>query len=70
MAIYLVERTDEVDKDQYDSFIIAAKSPIEAFELAVKRACGRGFMNGNGVVVKELDPQMKSGIILGSYNAG
>jgi hypothetical protein len=38
MAIYMVERTDEIGYDQYESVLVRAKSTKEAKDMVVKRS--------------------------------
>jgi hypothetical protein len=38
MAIYIVERTDEIEYDQYESVLVRAKSYKDAKDMVVKRS--------------------------------
>ena len=70
MKLYLVE-ADWCDYDQYDSFVVWAKSPEEAFSL-VRAKDDPTTMNNfdDNVKVTEIKKPKESGIVLGSFNAG
>lgn len=70
MKLYLVE-ADWCDYDQYDSFVVWAKSPDEALSL-VRAKDGPITMNNfnDNVKVTEIKKPKESGIVLGSFNAG
>lgn len=38
MAIYIVERTDEIDYEEYESVLVRAKSYKDAKDMVVKRS--------------------------------
>ena len=66
MKLYLVERTDSVSYDEYDSWVVAAKSPKEARKL-----CNWGVpIEEVRTRVTEIKPGVKARKILGSFNAG
>jgi hypothetical protein len=58
---------DEHDYDEYDSFVVAANSPVEAMKLAHELPCSEMEMN-----VEYIGEAFKNEacIILGSFNAG
>lgn len=65
MELYEVKAAD-YDYDEYDAFIIWAKSPEEALTLAQE-----GTANfDTGATVTEVKKPKQSGILLGSFNAG
>lgn len=76
--IYLVERTDQVDYDEYESVVVAARDEAHALELAktLNRPRGAGclpprgqyFSNAN-VKITMVDPE-EFKIILESFIAG
>lgn len=70
MKLYLVE-ADWFDYDQYDSFVVWAKSPEEALSL-VRAKDDPTTMNdfNDNVKVTEIKKPKESGIVLGSFNAG
>lgn len=70
MKLYLVE-ADWCDYDQYDSFVVWAKSPEEALSL-VRAKDDPITMNNfdDNVKVTEIKKPKESGIVLGSFNAG
>lgn len=70
MKLYLVE-ADWWDYDQYDSFVVWAKSPDEALSL-VRAKDDPTTMNNfdDNVKVTEIKKPKESGIVLGSFNAG
>lgn len=70
MKLYLVE-ADWCDYDQYDSFVVWAKSPDEALSL-VRAKDDPTTMNNfdDNVKVTEIKKPKESGIVLGSFNAG
>lgn len=70
MKLYLVE-ADWCDYDQYDSFVVWAKSPDEALSLVRAKDDPTTMNNFNdNVKVTEIKKPKKSGIVLGSFNAG
>lgn len=70
MKLYLVE-ADWCDYDQYDSFVVWAKSPDEALSLARAKDDPITMNNFNdNVKVTEIKKPKESGIVLGSFNAG
>lgn len=70
MKLYLVE-ADWCDYDQYDSFVVWAKSPEEALSLVRAKDDPTTMNNFNdNVKVAEIKKPKESGIVLGSFNAG
>lgn len=70
MKLYLVE-ADWCDYDQYDSFVVWAKSPEEALSLVRAKDDPTTMNNFNDdVKVTEIKKPKESGIVLGSFNAG
>jgi hypothetical protein len=70
MKLYLVE-ADWCDYDQYDSFVVWAKSPDEALSLVRAKDDPTTMNNFNdNVKVTEIKKPKESGIVLGSFNAG
>lgn len=70
MKLYLVE-ADWCDYDQYDSFVVWAKSPDEALSLVRAKDDPTTMNNfGDDVKVTEIKKPKESGIVLGSFNAG
>ena len=71
MKIYLIERTDEIDYDEYDSAVVCAKNEESAKRLG---PTGEGDGWGNHPVTVTLIGQAErdSGedVILSSFNAG
>ena len=69
---YLVERTDNIKYDEYDSFVVCAKDEEEALSLVYNKVedcmCG-GFFTKDNTIIKLLQAN-GSEIILGSFNAG
>jgi hypothetical protein len=74
MKVYLVERTDEVDYDEYDSFVVKAESKKEALKLCQTEADDWSYhqdtFRENNTKISELLNEGKKGIILGSFNRG
>ncbi len=69
--IYLIERTDTCDYDEYDAVVIIAKTPKEAKELACKGYHG-SFIEGK-IICKLIGVANKTqafGEVLASFNAG
>lgn len=69
---YLVERTDQADWDEYDSFVVKAKDEKDALAMCNEEA-GHGMcgdFTAKNTIIKPLDETMENGIILGSFNAG
>lgn len=70
MKLYLVE-ADWCDYDQYDSFVVWAKSAEEALSLVRAKDDPTTMNNFNdNVKVTEIKKPKESGIVLGSFNAG
>ena len=70
MKLYLVE-ADWCDYDQYDSFVVWAKSPDQALSLVRAKGDPTTMNNFNdNVKVTEIKKPKESGIVLGSFNAG
>nr|DAO35432.1 MAG TPA: hypothetical protein [Caudoviricetes sp.] len=70
MKLYLVE-ANWCDYDQYDSFVVWAKSPDEALSLVRAKDDPTTMNNFNdNVKVTEIKKPKESGIVLGSFNAG
>lgn len=70
MKLYLVE-ADWCDYDQYDSFVVWAKSPDEALSLVRAKDDPTTMNNFNdNVKVTEIKKPKESGVVLGSFNAG
>ncbi len=70
MKLYLVEAS-WCDYDQYDSFVVWAKSPEEALSLVRAKDDPTTMNNFNdNVKVTEIKKPKESGIVLGSFNAG
>ncbi len=73
---YLVERTDEIGWDEYDSFVIKADNKEKALAMAHDQAGNqwRGeekpYFREDNTRITELSDKMDDGIILGSFNAG
>ncbi len=73
MALYLVERTDRIGYDEYDSFVVRAKSSKDALVHVLANYGSRysGWRtDGSNVEVTKIEPTGEDEIILGSYNAG
>ena len=66
MKIYFVGRTDKIDYDEYDSFIVRAENKKDALQLLTNK---EGFKEAT-TEIKEINIEGKSDIILGSFNAG
>lgn len=64
MKIYLVERTDIINYDEYDSWVVVAKNKEEA-----KLMC-KWYADNPELLVKEIRAVGKPRLILGSFNAG
>lgn len=70
MKLYLVEAS-WCDYDQYDSFVVWAKSQDEALSLVRAKDDPITMNNFNdNVKVTEIKKPKESGIVLGSFNAG
>ena len=66
MKIYWVGRTDDVDYDEYDSFVVIAEDEQDAVIQ-----CNNDLFRFDNTVVDEIIPENeKKGIVLGSFNAG
>lgn len=68
MKLFKVEAAS-CDYDEYDAFIVWAKDAEEAIALAQKET---GFASNfeGGVTATEVKKPLKSGVVLGSFNAG
>jgi hypothetical protein len=77
MKLWLIERIDGMcGYDEYDSFVVAASSPVKAFNVIAKTHPNRAYstwpVNFNQVKITEIGiaASKKQTIILGSFNAG
>lgn len=76
MNLYLVKRTDRVGYDQYDAFVVAANSHVEAKKLLTKTYGGSDDLYhqwSDAVKSERIGISRDYGTpteILGSYNAG
>jgi hypothetical protein len=72
---YLVERTDAVDYDEYDSFVVKADNKEDA-RIAAQNLAGKKWHNDEwyfsreNARVTELNDETENGVVLGSFNAG
>lgn len=72
MKIYVVERTDQVGWDEYDSFVVVAKDEEQALDIVLTSNYDGGPPDcwiRDLVKVSEVDLS-GAGIVLGSFNAG
>lgn len=69
--IYLIERTDDCDFDEYKAVVIVAKTPKEAKKL-VLNGYWRGFKEGNIIckLIGVANKKQSLGEVLSSFNAG
>lgn len=76
MKLYLVERTDDCDWDEYDAVVVAAPSAEEALKFVIEpipgyyRNCRYPGLYGVDLDITEIDPEGETREILSSYNAG
>lgn len=63
MHLYLARRTDEMDYNEYDGFVIVAKNPTEAHKMAFLEQRGSYKILEVGTPTRYKRPQ----IILGSF---
>lgn len=78
MKIYLIERTDNIDYDEFDAMVIIADNPEEVLSIAAERdndehsVIGTRFKEETTVitVIGTPNSKQKKGIILASFNAG
>ena len=68
MNLYLIERTDNVDYDEYDSFVVAAYTEFEARSYANFHAVLSSPATAH--LIGQAAPDVQPGVVLGSYNAG
>ena len=64
--VYLVERNDPIDYDEYDAVVVTAPSAGQAMEIAMSFSLN--FTQENSEVL-EVSPYL-NGVILASWNAG
>jgi hypothetical protein len=72
LKIFLIERTDIIDYDEYDSFVVIASNRLKAIETTLP-TWGEWKVDTTKLKVTNLGiarSQIKSGIVLGSFNAG
>ena len=69
--IYLIERTDDCDYDEYDAVVIVAKTPKQAKELTYKGYYG-SFKEGKIIckLIGLANKKQAIGDVLNSFNAG
>lgn len=63
MKLWLVSRTDKIDYDEYDSFVIRSKTAEHAICIAQNECRGEW-------IAKEISTDGAEEVILGSFNAG
>jgi len=68
MNLYLIERTDEIDYDEYDAFVIAAENENDAHKFCIFRAGLSSPPTCKKIGIATTD--VVAGIVLGSFNAG
>ena len=65
MNLYIVSRIDEVDWDEYEAFVIAAKDETQALKFAKEK------QNFGSFSIEQIIPEEEApGIILSDYKAG
>lgn len=67
MKLYLVERTDCVNYDEFDSFVVRASSEDEAFSMCKRQ---EEELTRCEVKITQLTNRGEATVILGSFNAG
>ena len=73
MKIYLVERTDKIQYDEFDGFVIRAKSEENALSICQAVTNGpwnEGHFTKENTNITEISIEGNSEIILCSYQAG
>ena len=70
--IYLLERKDAVEYDEYDAKIVRAKNPEEARAVANRHVGdeGRIWINKKAVSCRRIKPDAVSKEIMASFRAG
>lgn len=76
MNLYLIERTDKIGWDEYDSAVVCAESledakKINPCEYAEKQ--GKQWVDPQhitGVLIGTADPSITRGVVCASFNAG
>ncbi len=68
MNIYLIERTDNAEYDEFDAFVVAAKSQKAALKLCDWKAIPSTPPKCKKIGVA--DPSVSIGVVLGSFIAG
>ena len=67
MNIYITTRTDEVDYDEYDAFMVIARSPKHAIKLSELKQRGDWEAKKHGETSRKA---IREGVVFGSFNAG
>ena len=67
MNIYITSRTDDTDYDEYDAFMVIARSPKQAIELSDDKQGGEWEAKKYGETTRA---NTKIGIVFGNFNAG
>lgn len=70
MKIWILTRVGSVPYDQYDGFVVAAESAIEARQIAHEKDPNGAWQSARFSTTRELRIPTKPGVILGSFNAG
>lgn len=78
MKLWILSRTDRVDYDEYDAFVVLAKDEASARKLAAEEDpnptyCDRGYdwADSKHVKCEQISLRTaKAQVLLGSYNAG
>lgn len=67
--LYLLERTDRIDYDDYDSIIVCASTADEAIKIRPEYGWGlEKYILLTKIGIAE--DNVKTGIVLGSFNEG
>ena len=70
MKLYLVERTDKIDYDEYDSYVVRANNVEDALKLCQNKEFKDECFRIDNTEITEILLEGKEEIIIGSFNAG
>jgi len=72
MKLYLIERTDGIDYDEYDSFVVRSENKENILSLVKKQigSWSEDTFTENNTKITEPVSEGEEQVILGSFNAG
>lgn len=70
MKLFLLSRTDNVGYDEYDAFLVRAKTEEEARQLANPKGSWSSWTTPENITCEIISNRGVAGVIIASFNAG